>query len=150
MARHYYHQALPQPYEHLHQVRELSRLSADVSYVDIGLIKSICPKKGIINQLTQIFISTLANKLREENITCYTPKNESRLIELITSVSDFGRCPVVEPIGQTSPRDDGSGTPDTCSNSSGSLVEQFGTEETADGQTRKGKGTKIRKGTKSN
>lgn len=79
-----HHQHLPLPYAHLDPVRDLSRLSADISYADKALIKNICPKRGILNQIAQNVYSSICNNLRNHGITHYSPQHELQFIELVT------------------------------------------------------------------
>lgn len=74
---------LPTPYESADPIRELSRLSADIPFADKDLIKHICPKKGILNLLTQNFFHAICQNLRKNNITYYSPDNEHYLTQLI-------------------------------------------------------------------
>lgn len=79
----YHHQDLPLPYDHLDRDRDLSRLSADISYTDKALIRGICPKQGILNQLTQCFFNAICNNLRKNGHTYYAPDHERYFIQLI-------------------------------------------------------------------
>lgn len=79
----YHHQDLPLPYDHLNRDRDLSRLSADISYVDKELIRGICPKQGILNQLTQVIFSSICTNLRNNGITYYSPDHERYFIQLL-------------------------------------------------------------------
>lgn len=94
-----FHQSLPQPYSSLDPDRDLSNLSALISYADKNLIKSICPKKGILNQITQNFFSSLTNQLRKHGITYYSPEHERFFVDLVTR-----GCAAFEPAGETSAR----------------------------------------------
>jgi len=79
----YHHQDLPIPYDSCDRDRELSRLSADIPYPDKQLIRGICPKQGILNQLTQNFFHALCTNLRKNGITYYSPDHERYFIQLI-------------------------------------------------------------------
>ena len=79
----YHHQDLPIPYDSCNRDRELSRLSADIPYRDKQLIRGICPKQGILNQLTQNFFHALCSNLRNNGITYYAPDHERYFIQLI-------------------------------------------------------------------
>lgn len=87
----YWTDALPRPYSTSDRLRELSRLSADIPYTDKNLIKSVCPKKGVLNQVTQCFFSAICENLREQQITYYSPEHESYLIDLIKSLLEHAR-----------------------------------------------------------
>lgn len=80
-----FHQDLDQPYRPLYIDfdRQMSRLSADISYEDKHLIKMVCPKKGILNQITQLFFESICRELKQNGITHYSPANERKFIELI-------------------------------------------------------------------
>jgi len=80
-----FHQDLDRPYQPLYLDfdHNMSRLSADISYADKKLIKMVCPKKGILNQITQLFFESICRELREHNITHYSPQNEQHFIQLI-------------------------------------------------------------------
>ena len=86
MNPHYPHfdDRLPLPYLHLDSVRDLSRLSADISVQDKNLIKHVCPKKGILNQITQNLFASIAKHLRQNGITYYSPEHEAYLVRLIS------------------------------------------------------------------
>lgn len=71
------------PYHSLDRVTELSRLSADIAYIDKSLIKAVSPCMGLFNQMTQLYFAAIAHELRELNITHYTLENEQRLITII-------------------------------------------------------------------
>lgn len=92
-------QGLPRPYDHLDEVRDLSRLSADIPAVDKDLIKHICPKRGILNQITQNIFHSLCENLRKQNITYYSPENEQYLIDTI-----LRGCTAIESAEQATPR----------------------------------------------
>ena len=79
----YHHQDLPIPYDHCDRDRELSRLSADIPYEDKNLIRGICPKQGILNQLTQNIFASICKNLRKHGITYYAPDHERYFIQLI-------------------------------------------------------------------
>ena len=78
-----HHSGLPLPYGKMDQSGDLSRLSADIPAKDKDLIKSICPKKGILNQLTQNIFFSIVNNLRSNGITYYSPEHESYLCALV-------------------------------------------------------------------
>jgi hypothetical protein len=85
MNTNFFHQDLDQPYRplYINFDRNMSRLSADISYEDKNLIKLVCPKRGILNQITQLFFSSICNELKQNGITHYSPDNEQRFVELI-------------------------------------------------------------------
>ena len=80
-----FHPHLKRPYhiKGLDPDKHMSRLSADIFVSDKKLIKLISPCMGLLQQMTQLFFASVANELRERNITYYTPENESRLINII-------------------------------------------------------------------
>lgn len=141
MANTLYHQLLDLPYRNFDPVRGLSRLSSDVSYEDKALIKDVCPKKGVIMQITQIFIARLCNQLRSENITSYTPANEQRFIDIVNSITDFNRPPTPEPPREDPIPDVRVRNPRTRRTATGSILQRDEPKENANRKTRKGKGT---------
>jgi hypothetical protein len=69
---------LPNPYEGLNAEQRavlLSRLSADISYEDKTYLKRIFPARGLFNRITQIFIHSIVEELKQNGITTYTPEN---------------------------------------------------------------------------
>lgn len=126
-----YHQDLPQPYLNCDPDREMSRLSADITYKDKALIKLVCPKKGIFMQMTQIFFSRICEELRSQNITHYTPENEQRFLAIIV------RLATPTTLGETAPRDVGTGTEGARPKPKRS-VKQRSNPQTSDKQTKGG------------
>lgn len=139
MANKHYHQGLPLPYKNVDPIRGLSRLSSDISYEDIALIKKVCPKKGVIMQVAQIFFSTLANHLRNNNLTYYTPENEQEFINIVNGITEYGRRTAVESPRETDTRNDGGGASEPCSKPKRSLKQRGDVETPADNKTGKGK-----------
>jgi len=78
-----HHPGLRTPYTGLNRDTELSRLSADIAFIDKHLIKTVCPVNGLLMQMTQLFFASVCHELRTKNITHYTPENESELINII-------------------------------------------------------------------
>lgn len=80
-----HHSALPLPYGRMDQLGacKLSRLSADIPAKDKNLIKGVCPKRGILNQITQNFFDSICQNLRNNGITYYSPEHEQYLVELV-------------------------------------------------------------------
>jgi len=112
MSSTHFHQLLPQPYRELDQIKELSRLSADIPYSDKELIKLVCPKKGILMQITQVFFHRLCEEMRLNNLTHYTPQNEQHFIAIVNDITlNFGgRQSAVEPPLNSNARDERGGT----------------------------------------
>ena len=122
-----HHQNLPLPYQHLDQNRDLSRLSADIPYEDKNLIKGICPKKGILNQLTQNLFASICHNLRKNGLTHYSPDNEQQFIALIVRGCSFIESIEPRP-GQYGLRP----TPQPCAKSPGCDFEHRYLEESVD------------------
>lgn len=82
---------LPSPYAGLDPVRDLSRLSADISYTDIRYLKHICPEKGLLNRMAQCFFASVAAEARHLNLNYYTPATANELQRIIADRCDFTR-----------------------------------------------------------
>ncbi len=130
----YWTDALPRPYADKDKTRELSRLSADIPYSDKNLISSVCPKRGILNQITQVFFAALCANLRTHNIHHYEPEYESYFVQLINSADDHirqhRRRTASELVDQALAPDDGAGTTGPHSGTPGSLVKQRNPKKT--------------------
>lgn len=98
----YHLDRIPNPYAHLDKDRDLSRLSADISYEDKAFLRRIFPEKGLFNRLTQVFFHSLVIEAKQLNITYYTPENVEHLIELIRQRCEPGRCTATQLTGQKS------------------------------------------------
>lgn len=85
MTSNFYHQDLALPYQPLYLDfdKHMSRLSADIPYADKDLIKLVCPKRGILNQLTQLFFSSVCEEMKQSGLTYYSPENEQAFIAII-------------------------------------------------------------------
>jgi hypothetical protein len=79
----HHHNKLPLLYGKMDQSGNFSRLSADIPAKDKNLIKSVCPKQGILNQLTQNLFHAITTNLRINGITYYSPEHEDYFIALI-------------------------------------------------------------------
>jgi hypothetical protein len=134
-----HHQNLPLPYDHLDVVRDLSRLSADISYSDKALIKGVCPKKGILNQITQNFFASLCHNLRKNGLTHYSPHNEQQFIELVAR-----GCTAIESIVPRHGKYGLRNTPTACAKSPRCEFEHRYLEESVD-QGESGQQTHQRK-----
>jgi hypothetical protein len=107
MAQHSIDHILPNPYRHIkNKERELSRLSADVSYEDKDFLHLIYPAKGLFNRLTQIFFHSIVEECKAHGITTYTPANADFVARLIAR-----RCTVAQPTGQVNSGHDPGRTP---------------------------------------
>lgn len=133
MSSTHFHQLLPQPYRELDQIRELSRLSADIPYSDKELIKLVCPKKGILMQITQVFFHRLCEEMRHQKLTHYTPENERQFITIINDITlNFsGRQPAVEPTSKANARNERGGAKSSHPKPARSVKQQCNTQ-TAD------------------
>ena len=78
-----FHPHLPQAYKGLDPEKHLSHLSSTIWIEDKKLIKHVCPTMGLFQQMSQLFFASIANELRNRNITHYTPENEHKLISII-------------------------------------------------------------------
>lgn len=136
-----YHQALPQPYSGLNQDRDLSRLSADIPYADKELIKVVCPKKGVLMQMTQVFFHTIVSEMKRLNITHYTPENENEFIAIIVGITQYKHRgqPTVEPPRNTPPRNVRAGTKGAHSKTEGSKQQRSNTQTPNKQKRSKGK-----------
>lgn len=131
-----YHQSLPQPYAGLNQDRDLSRLSADIPYADKELIKSVCPKKGVLMQMTQVFFHTIVTEMKRLNLTHYTPENENEFIAIIVGITQYQHRGLAAPelTRDTPPRNVRAGTKGTHTKTTRG-VKQRGNTKAADKQT---------------
>lgn len=102
----HYHQALPRPYSDPKFERDLSNCTAWVPKRDKDLIRHVCPKRGILNQLVQNLFASIVTNLRDQNITYYSPQNEQYLIRVI-----LRGCTAIESTQQTVAGYDDRGTP---------------------------------------
>ena len=79
----YHLDRIPNPYAHLDKDRDLSRLSADISYADKAYLHKLFPERGLFNRLTQVYFNSIVEEAKELNLKHYTPDNVNTLIELI-------------------------------------------------------------------
>lgn len=112
-----FHTALPLPHGPMSQNGDLSRLSADIPARDKNLIKGVCPKRGILNQLTQNLFLAITNNLRKNGITYYSPDHEQYFIALI-----LRGCSAIELAEPTTGRDVDGGASLTCARAERSLI----------------------------
>lgn len=101
-----HHAALPLPYGPMdaNGAALLSRMSADIPAVDKNLIKGVCPKKGILNQLVQNIFHSLVTNLRNNGITYYSPAHESYLVALVIRGCTAIELAIPTPVGDESGR----------------------------------------------
>lgn len=88
---------LPDPCAGLCPIKETMQHSARVSLADITLIKNICPEKGLFTRMSQLFYHSIAEELRELNITHYTPENVELIITIIKDRLVSRRLPNSQP-----------------------------------------------------
>lgn len=119
-----HHQSLPLLYGKMDPGGKLSRLSADIPQENKNLIKSVCPKQGILNQLTQNIFHAITNNLRKNGITYYSPSHEDYFIALIR----FG-CTAIESAVPTPDQHDNGRITLTCAGTAGSIILKHCTEE---------------------
>jgi hypothetical protein len=103
----------------------LSRLSADLPAEDKNLIKGICPKKGILNQLTQNLFHAIVTNLRANGVTYYSPEHEQYLVDLI-----LRGCTAIKSHQPTFIGYVNRGTPGTHTGTAGSIEQHSHPQET--------------------
>jgi len=121
-----HHAALPLPYGPMDAkgAALLSRTSADIPAKDKNLIKSICPKSGILNQIVQNVFFSITNNLRKNGITYYSPDHEQYLVDLL-----LRGCTAIESSEPTFVGNVYRGIEGTCAGATGSVIESSNTEE---------------------
>lgn len=98
---HYYFDRIPDPYAKLDRVRDLSRLSVDVSYTDKHFLKTLCPEKGLFNRMIAAFFASVAQEARESNLRHYDPQQSTELIRIINHRCQPRRCTPAAIAGKT-------------------------------------------------
>lgn len=65
---------LVDPYANLDDDKK-ARLNADIDKLDKHLIQSVCPIRGVLQQMVNMFIQSVVIEMRQRNITSYGDPN---------------------------------------------------------------------------
>lgn len=80
---------LANPFEGVTQENGGARATAVLPAEDLMYLKSLDPKRGLVQTVLNMILHDIIEQLKHENINYYSPENADRLAEIVRSRCTF-------------------------------------------------------------